>query len=151
MELFKKILFPVDFSETPPKLVPYVKAMAERFESEVHILFVARILDYFSMAHLPDDSIADIEKNLMERARKQMSEFKETYFQGIENVRVTVVGGDVLDEIMSYISSENIDVVIMGTHGRKGLDKIVFGSVAGQVVKSSPVPVLLINPHKIPS
>jgi len=103
------------------------------------------------VAHLPERSVADIENKLMERVRKQASEFKEAHFKGIEGVKGTVVRGDVLDEIMNYISSESIDVVIMGTHGRKGLDKIVFGSMAGQGVKSSAVPVLLVNPHKIPS
>ena len=41
-----------------------------------------------------------------------------------------------------------VDLVIMGTHGRKGMDKIIFGSVAERVVKTSPVPVMVVNPYK---
>jgi nucleotide-binding universal stress UspA family protein len=51
---------------------------------------------------------------------------------------------------LDYISDEEIDLVIMGTHGRKGLDRVFFGSVADRVVKMSPVPVLTINPYKTP-
>ena len=43
---------------------------------------------------------------------------------------------------------KKIDLVIMGTHGRKGMDKIIFGSVAERVVKTSPVPVMVVNPFK---
>ena len=51
--------------------------------------------------------------------------------------------------IINYVTSKGIDLVIMGTHGRKGLDKVIFGSVAERVVKTAPVPVMVVNPHKI--
>jgi nucleotide-binding universal stress UspA family protein len=50
--------------------------------------------------------------------------------------------------IIEYITSNEINLVIMGTHGRKGLDKVIFGSVAERVVKTAPVPVMVVNPHK---
>jgi nucleotide-binding universal stress UspA family protein len=59
------------------------------------------------------------------------------------------VAGDASEQILSYVEDQKIDLIIMGTHGRKGMDKIIFGSVAERVVKSSPVPVLVVNPFKI--
>jgi len=59
-----------------------------------------------------------------------------------------VVQGDPAEEILKYVESEKVDLVIMGTHGRKGLDRILFGSVANEVVKRSPAPVLTINPYR---
>jgi len=59
---------------------------------------------------------------------------------------VKVVAGDPSEEILRYIQEEGIDLVVMGTHGRKGLDKVIFGSVAERVVKSAPVPVMVVNP-----
>ena len=47
------------------------------------------------------------------------------------------------------IQSQGIDLIIMGTHGRKGLDKILFGSVSERVIKTSLVPVLMVNPHRV--
>jgi len=54
---------------------------------------------------------------------------------------------NIKQEILKTIDSEGIDLVIMGTHGRKGLKYVFFGSVAENVVKRSPVPVLTINPY----
>jgi len=145
---FKKILFPVDLSETSAKLVPHVTTMAEQFGSRIHLIFVARILDYFSTIHVASDSINKLEKDLVEGAERRLKEFKEEYFQTFSDLSAVVVSGDASEEILNYARSEGIDMIILGTHGRKGLDKIVFGSVAERVAKGSPVPVLLVNPHK---
>lgn len=53
MHHFKKILFPVDLSEASPKIVPYVREMAAKFNAEVHLLFVARILQHFTSIYVP--------------------------------------------------------------------------------------------------
>jgi len=58
------------------------------------------------------------------------------------------VAGDAAEKIIEYIGDQHIDLVIMGTHGRKGMDKIIFGSVAERVVKTSPVPAMVVNPYK---
>lgn len=60
-----------------------------------------------------------------------------------------VLTGDPAKEILKFIESEEIDMVIMGTHGRKGLEHVFFGSVAENVLRRSPVPVLVINPHTL--
>lgn len=57
--------------------------------------------------------------------------------------------GDPAREILDAIESEKIDLVVMGTHGRKGLENVLFGSVARNVVRRSPVPVLTVNPYKV--
>jgi len=51
--------------------------------------------------------------------------------------------------IIDYAQTEKIDLIIMGTHGRKGLDRTFFGSVAENVVKNAPMPVMVINPYKV--
>jgi nucleotide-binding universal stress UspA family protein len=55
---------------------------------------------------------------------------------------------DLSEEILNYIEDRHTDLVIMGTHGRKDMDKIIFGSVAERVVKTSPVPVMVVNPYR---
>ena len=69
--------------------------------------------------------------------------------QGYPNFQKRILSGDPAQEILKTIESEGIDLVIMGTHGRKGLEHIFFGSVAETVVKKLPVPVLTINPYKL--
>jgi nucleotide-binding universal stress UspA family protein len=147
MEGFKQILFPVDLSEVSPKIVPYVREMAEKFEAEVHLLFVARILQHFTSIYVPHPSINQFEEEMKKGAEKKLQEFIEEYFKDAP-CKARVILGDAAQEVLNYIQSEGIDLVIMGTHGRKGLEHIIFGSVAERVVKHSPVPVLTVNPYK---
>jgi nucleotide-binding universal stress UspA family protein len=151
MKNFKKILFPVDLSESSEKIVPYIQSVARRFNSEVHLLFVARIFDYFSGLYVPAASITAIEKDIIDGAERRLDEFVEQYFSDYPDTVMSVVPGDAADKIIDYIMSNEIDLVIMGTHGRKGLDKVIFGSVAERVVKTAPVPVMVVNPHKTDS
>lgn len=146
MKDFKKILFPVDLSPASVNVVPYVHNMASKHGARVHLLFVARVFDYFTSMYVPHPSVSQFEKEVIEGAEKRLYEFAEEHFKGLDGVKVKVAAGDPSDEILSYIGTMGIDLVIMGTHGRRGLDKIMFGSVAERVVKSSPVPVMVVNP-----
>ena len=146
MEFGKKILFPVDLSEVSPRLVPYVREMAAKFGAEVHVLFVARVLQHFTSIYVPHPSVENFEAEIVKGAEKKLQEFAEEHFQDV-SPKAQVVLGDAAEEILNHVRSEGIDLVILGTHGRKGLEKVVFGSVAQRVVQRSPVPVLTINPY----
>jgi nucleotide-binding universal stress UspA family protein len=148
MKEFNKILFPVDLSESSQKLVPYVTLMARKFGSEIHLLFVARVFEYFSGIYVPHPSISKFEDEVVQGAKKRIKEFTEEYFSDFPETEAKVVAGDISEEILNYTVSNGIDLLILGTHGRKGLEKVFFGSVAEKVAKTSPVPVLLINPYK---
>jgi len=148
MEEFGKILFPVDLSESSAKIVPYVQTVAEKFGSKIHLLFAARVFDYFTSIYVPHPSINQFEKEIIEGAEKRLYEFVDEHFNEFPGTKTAVVAGDAAEEIIEYIGDRHIDLIIMGTHGRKGMDKIIFGSVAERVVKTSPVPVMLVNPYQ---
>ena len=148
MEKFKTILFPVDLSPASPELVPYAKTMAEKFESEIHLLFVARRFQHLSDMYVPEPEIYTFERGILEGAERRLDEFKDTHFMMPANIKTAVLSGDPAEEIITYTQTEKVDMIVMGTHGRKGLNKIVFGSVAERVVKRSPVPVFIVNPYK---
>ncbi len=150
MQHFKKILFPVDLSEVSPKLVPYVKEMAVTFSAEVHLLFVARILQHFTSIYVPHPSVNKFEAEMVKGAEKRLQEFVDEHFRD-DSPKAQVVLGDPAAEILNYAQAEGIDLIIIGTHGRKGLEHIIFGSVAERVVKKSLVPVLTVNPYKEPA
>ena len=149
MQYFKKILFPVDLSEVSPKLVPYVKEMAATFGAEVHLLFVARILQHFASIYVPHPSVNKFEAEIVKGAKQKLQEFVEEQFES-DSCTARVVLGDPAEEILNYAQAEGIDLIIIGTHGRKGLERIIFGSVAERVLKKSPVPVLTVNPYRRP-
>lgn len=147
MKAFKKILVPVDFSEASTILVPYAKYLGEKLEAEVHLLYVVRSLDYFGGFYVPHTSIKKFEEEIMRGAEKRMENFVEDHFEGFP-VKTHILIGDAGTEILNFARQENFDLIVMGTHGRKGLDKIIFGSVADRVVKGASCPVLTINPYR---
>jgi nucleotide-binding universal stress UspA family protein len=81
---------------------------------------------------------------MIEAAEKKMESFLAQY----KNVKAKVLIGDVAEEIIRHAEESGMDLIVMGTHGYKGLEKVMFGSVAEKVVRSSPCPVLTINPYK---
>jgi len=149
MKEFKRILFPVDLSEASIKVVPFVQGMAAKHGALIHLLFVARVFDYFTSMYVPHPSVSQFEKEVIDGAEKRLYEFAGEHFKGFEGVKSKVAAGDPSDEILNYIDANKIDLVIMGTHGRKGLDRTLFGSVAAYVVKHSSVPVLTVNPYRL--
>ena len=144
-----RILFPVDLSESSEDLVPFVLTVAERFEAEIHLFCVARRLRYFTGMYVSPGVILKFEGEIEEGATKRMGEFKNRHFPDYPDIKSTVIPGDATEEIISYCGRERIDLIIMGTHGRKGADKIIFGSVVERVVQSGTVPVLVVNPHRV--
>ncbi len=149
MALVKKILYPVDFTESSEKIVPFVKEFVKNFDAELHVIHVIRSAEDFAGFEMGAAWYAAFEKDLMDGAEKSMARFVEEQFNDIGKVNTFVVVGDVVDEIIEYIEKNDIDLVTLGTHGRKGLEKVMFGSVAEGVVGNAPCPVLTINPYKV--
>ena len=146
----KKILFPIDFTENASKILPFVLSMSEKYDSMIYLLHVVEDLSKWGVGsfvpHLPLDSFKN---DAIEGAKKAMDQVCDQQLEGCPNFQRMVVYGDPASEILEMIESEGIDMVVMGTHGRKGLDHTIFGSVAENVVKRSSVPVLVVNPHKV--
>ena len=129
-------------------LAPDVIFLAERFNAEVHLLFVAGTFEKFKTFYIPHPSLQSFGEELLRGGEKKLKEFVEELFSEFPKIKTVVAQGDPAEEILKYISSEKVDLVVMGTHGRKGLDRIIFGSVASQVVQNSPAPILTINPYR---
>jgi nucleotide-binding universal stress UspA family protein len=145
----KKILFPLDLTENSSKILPYVLSISEKYNSLIYLLHVVQDLNKWGKLYVPHPSMDKFQEEAIESAKKAMDTVCENQLQSCPNFQKRVVSGDTVDEILKVIESEEIDLLIMGTHGRKGLEHTIFGSVAEKVVKKSPAPVLVINPYKI--
>jgi len=145
----KKILFPLDLTENSSKILPYVLSISDKYNSLIYLLHVVQDLNKWGKLYVPHPSMDKFQKEAIEGAKKAMDTVCENQLQSCPNFQKRVVSGDTVDEILKVIKSEDIDLLIMGTHGRKGLEHTIFGSVAEKVVRKSPAPVLLINPYKI--
>ena len=89
------------------------------------------------------------QKEVFDVAEKAMDKVCQEELQSCPSLQRRIISGDPATEMLKTIESEGIDLVIMGMHGRKRLEHAIFGSVAENVVKKSPVPVLTINPYKL--
>ena len=145
----KKILFPLDLTENSSKILPYVLSISEKYDSIIYLLHVVQDLNRWGKLYVPHPSMDKFQKEAIEVAKKAMDKVCENQLQSCPNFQKRVVSGDAVDEILKVVESEDIDLLIMGTPGRKGLEHTIFGSVANNVLKKSPVPVLVINPYKM--
>ena len=145
----KKILFPIDLTENSSKILPYVLSASEKYNSMIYLLHVVDDLLKWGGLYVPHPSLDELQKEALEGAEKALDRICEEQLQSCPNFQRRIVSGDPAAEILKTIESEGIDLVIMGTHGRKGLEHVIFGSVAENVVKKSLVPVLTINPYKL--
>jgi len=143
----KRILFPIDFTENSSKILPYALSVSEKYDGMIYLLHVIKdIREFVSGFYIPLNQYKEKALNGAETALNMVC---DEQLQGCPNFQKRILFGDPAQEILKTIESEGIDLVIMGTHGRKGLEHVVFGSVAENVVKKSPVPVLTINPYKV--
>ena len=145
-----KILFPIDFTENSLKILPYMTSVSETYKSMIYLYHVAPDLQHWGVKYLaPYPPLDEAQKKILENAEKTMDKVCEDHFKSYPDLQRKVVYGDPPTEILKAIESEDFDLVIMGTHGRRGLGHTIFGSVAENVVKRSPVPVLTINPYTL--
>jgi nucleotide-binding universal stress UspA family protein len=142
MPEIKKILYALELSDLSKEIVPWVTTMHQKLDAEVHVLHVMPGLEYY-YAISPDD-VPDKEA-LVKAGEEKVKAFLAGDVKGLRP-RIKVIIGDPADEIIDYINAEDISLVIIGTHGRRGIDRAIFGSVADRVLRFSPVPVMVVNP-----
>ena len=142
--MFKKILYPLDLSQASKKIFPYVKEILEKFDAEVHLLYVVHVAQYYANIEMSAPNMLAFEEDIKIGAQKRMEAFISEYFSGVP-VRSKILSGKPGEEIVEYTKNNGIDLIIMG-HNSTGLERAVLGSVAGHTVKYSPVPVLVISP-----
>ncbi len=146
MKEIKTIVCAVDFSEISQEVAEFTKMMAMRHEAKVHVVYIAPTLTQYVGFHVPPASIDSFVGEITTGAEKTMQQFLSENFAGCQS-EGQVLSGHAADEILAYAKKTHADLVIMGTHGRKGFDRFLFGSVAERVVKGSLCPVLTIRPQ----
>lgn len=143
----KKILCAVDFSESSPRVAEYALGLAKCTGAQLLVLYVAPSLNQYVGFHVPPTSIENFVGEIVTGAEKTMETFLQENFPGVA-VTGRVATGYAAEEITALADKETADMIVMGTHGRAGIDRILFGSVAEKVVKSAKCPVLTIRPKE---
>ena len=139
----KKILVPTDFSEHSEKAVLYGTELAKQFGGELHLLHTfeeAPIMYGEGGAYFTPEMTHDMKT----AAQKHLDEVKVEVPDEVHVVR-TVAYGHSFVEIVKYAKEHAIDLVVVGTHGRGAIAHMLLGSVAEQVVRQAPCPVLVVR------
>ena len=142
-----KILFAMELSELSEEIVGWVNLMVQQFKAEIHVQHVIPDIDFFGVAYAVPPKFLDDQGKLIKNAEKQIYAFCDKCLDESFTPKIQVSIGNPAEEIIKYINATNISMVVIGTHGKSGLDRSIFGSVADRVLRFSPVPVLCINPH----
>ncbi|MDP7277055.1 MAG: universal stress protein [Planctomycetaceae bacterium] len=140
----KNILVPTDFSEHSDTAVLYGCELASRFDADLHLLHVVEFtpLMYGEGAYFAPETEAQLEHD----AQQLIGDIPAPEWRSrIPNVTRSTLRGHPLPEICRYAKEQNIDLIILGTHGRGAIAHVLLGSVAEKVVRKAPCPVLTVH------
>ncbi|GKZ15601.1 universal stress protein UspA [Haladaptatus sp. W1] len=139
--MYDTILVPTDGSDSAAEAARNAVELAKRFDATIHAIYVIDI-----GAMWPDAYEGSILNDLEERGKKAVAAVREPAEDaGIDVVDDVVTGGHPHRVILDYADDNDIDCIVMGTHGRRGLDRYLLGSVTERVVRMSDVPVLTVH------
>ncbi|MFW6323492.1 MAG: universal stress protein [Desulfovibrionales bacterium] len=149
----KKILWPTDLSENSLKISRYVSDMAKKFDAQIILLYVGIDLktNFPAYGNYPDEELySRFEKWESSEAKKRLESLCEDKLQGCPGYDLRLELGDPATKILEVADRENVDMIIMATHGRNPAAAAanIFGSVAERVIKGASVPLYVINPEK---
>ncbi len=139
----KKILAPTDLSENAEYALKYAKSVAEQFKAKLYIYHC--ITDIQSaIGYIPSLPSADIISSMKEEAVKEIEHLRNRYGLS-DNVEVVIEVGDAPKKIVEFADKNDIDLIVMGAHGKGALERFMFGSVTEKVMRTSSIPVLEVK------
>jgi nucleotide-binding universal stress UspA family protein len=141
----KKILFPTDFMEDSAKAVEYSVDLAKKYDAQLFIVHVIYEVTKASGLYVPHVTLDEVYKKMEDEANKEIKRAYIEALRGFQNVEFRVFKGIPYEEIIKFADENDMDIIVIGTHGRKGLDRLFFGSTAEKVVKNAHCPVLTVR------
>jgi universal stress protein A len=147
MITIKRILYPTDFSDCAKTAQEYASAFADQFQAELHVLNV--LVDVKMMMPEPGSALSLPQNYLLDlitEAERTLARVLPDAAKPGRTVVRTMRTGNPYMEIVKYAEAMEIDLIVMGTHGRGGLAHMLLGSVAEKVVRQAGCPVLTVRP-----
>ena len=142
--MFEHILVPTDFNEPAEHALDVAIELAKKFDARVSILHAYQLfvpMPYLEITSFPFEEIAASAAKKLEAV---VTKTKQRY----PNCEALLRPGLPTEETIAAVEGSGIDLIVMGTHGRRGVSRVVMGSVAERVVRTSPVPVLTIGERR---
>jgi nucleotide-binding universal stress UspA family protein len=141
----ERILCPVDFSEFSAKAYDYAYSLARRYGAKLFVEHVVQSLTSVYPYYAFPASVSQVYSDLNADAEKQLQEFVRKHrWDGVQPDCV-VHNGPLAQSILSFAEKRAVDLIVIGTHGRHGLDRLTMGSVTEKILRKAPCPVLAVR------
>jgi nucleotide-binding universal stress UspA family protein len=141
----ERILCPIDFSEFSARAYDYAQSLARHYQAK---LFLNTVVDFGLPPyeyHTPAIDLTEVFRQTCADARERLQEFAKSHTRNGIQPECFVQEGAVTDSILSFAEAQLVDLIVMGTHGLKGLDRVTLGSVAEKVLRKAHCPVLVVR------
>ena len=148
----KKILAPIDFSEHSMEAMRGAMELAKDVGAEVHLMHVIAPHHHFiplPLATSGEESRELVrEAAMIEQAEEELARIKKDDFGDSKNVTTFAVVGHPVQKLVDYAKEQAIDLIVMATHGRSGIEHVLLGGTTEKIVRNAPCSVLVIRPRK---
>ena len=142
----RKVVFPVDLAGSSYRITPKVRSIVDQLDAELHLIYVLETFEGYNNFFVPHPSLDLMEREDMALTKRHLEEFAEKYFVDRPKTKLVVLHGEPVEQILKYVESEGIDMIIVAGYDQSLLEKAIFGDISEQIARSSPVPVMVINP-----
>jgi nucleotide-binding universal stress UspA family protein len=142
---FSTILFANDFSEGSDYAFDYALSLAKQFSARLLIVHVINEPVDLRGFYVPHISFENLEREIAESAEKMMDRFCSEKMAGFASYEKYVISGVPYEEILKKAAESGANLIVMGTHGRTGVDHLLFGSTAERVVRGAHCPVMTVR------
>lgn len=143
-----KILFATDFSEGSAVALPYAVDMAKQYGAKLYLVHVVYDITKATGWYVPHVAIGEIYDEIEKSAKAEIEKIDTAGMRDLKEVEQVVLKGTPYEEIIRFAEENEVDLVVLGTHGRKGIDRVLFGSTAEQILRNAPCPVLSVRLQK---
>ena len=145
MKDFSSILVAIDFSDSSDNAFQMAMNMAKKFKARLLVLHVINEPVDLRGFYVPHISFEKLEEEIEEGAKKMMESFCRQHMHGFDDYECLIVPGLPYEQIIAQAEEKSAELIVLGTHGRTGLDHVLFGSTAEKVVRKSALPVLTVR------
>ncbi len=140
-----KVLVPIDFSDYSKSALKYAVSFVKHFSAQLILVYVVEPVIYppdFSMGQI---AIPSVDLEMDKRAMEELDKLSEQEIPSEIKVKSIVKTGKPFIEIIETAGEQDVDLIIIATHGHTGMEHILFGSTAEKVVRKAPCPVLTLR------